>query len=157
MNWPFFGLVCRGHSWLFGTEFWEGDATKQKSVKRSAFSLSEVKAFFSVNEGFGKEFYRKGNSLKRCRPLSESLRSKNWNLLCSPSQISAPTCSGVGVVGVLQIRHGCCRLRNYWSVRLQPWDPSSGPHLHLMWVRCRSDWGRNPLDLGWHEAVYHAC
>ena len=28
-----------------GTEFWEGDATKHKSVKSSAFSLSEVKAF----------------------------------------------------------------------------------------------------------------
>ena len=26
-------------------EFWEGDATKQKSVKRSAFSLNVVQAF----------------------------------------------------------------------------------------------------------------
>ena len=26
------------------TEFWEGDATKQKSVKRSAFSLNKGKA-----------------------------------------------------------------------------------------------------------------
>ena len=29
---------------LPGTEFWEGDATKQKSVKKSAFSLNEVQA-----------------------------------------------------------------------------------------------------------------
>ena len=29
----------------FGTEFGEGDATKQKSVKRSAFPLNEGKAF----------------------------------------------------------------------------------------------------------------
>ena len=36
-----------------GTEFWEGDATKQRSVKRSASSLHEAKA---LNEGFGKEF-----------------------------------------------------------------------------------------------------
>ena len=28
-----------------GTEFWEGDATKQKSVKKSAFSLNGVQAF----------------------------------------------------------------------------------------------------------------
>ena len=46
----------------------------------------------SVNEGTGKEFYRKGNSLKRFRPFSESPDSKNWNLLrSSPSQITAPT------------------------------------------------------------------
>ena len=31
-----------------------------------------MKARNSVNEGFGKEFYRKGNSVKRFRPLSES-------------------------------------------------------------------------------------
>ena len=29
----------------FGAEFWEGDATKQKSVKRSAFSLNGFQAF----------------------------------------------------------------------------------------------------------------
>ena len=28
-----------------GTDFWEGDAMKQKSVKRNAFSLNEGKAF----------------------------------------------------------------------------------------------------------------
>ena len=31
----------------------------------------------SVNEGIGKEFYRKGNSVKRFRPFSESPDSKN--------------------------------------------------------------------------------
>ena len=30
---------------LIGAEFGEGNATKQKSVKRSAFSLNEGKAF----------------------------------------------------------------------------------------------------------------
>ena len=29
----------------FGTEFGEGDATKEKSVKRSGFALTEGKAF----------------------------------------------------------------------------------------------------------------
>ena len=68
-----------------GTEFWEGDATKQKSVKRSVFS-------HSVNGGFGKEFHRKGNSVKRSGPFSESPDSANRNLLrLSPSQISAPS------------------------------------------------------------------
>ena len=46
----------------------------------------------SVNGGIGKEFYRKGNSLKRFRPFSESPDSTNSNLLrSSPSQISTPT------------------------------------------------------------------
>ena len=44
---------------FLGTEFEEGDAMKQRSVKRSAFSLNE------------------GNSVKRFRPFSESLDSKN--------------------------------------------------------------------------------
>ena len=30
---------------IVGTEFWEGDATKQKSVKKSAVSLNGVRAF----------------------------------------------------------------------------------------------------------------
>ena len=38
----------------------------------------------SVNEGFGKEFYRKDNSLKRFRPFSESPNSKNSNLWRHP-------------------------------------------------------------------------
>ena len=37
-------LFCE-NAGLIGTEFWEGDATKQKSVKRSAFSLNHSKAF----------------------------------------------------------------------------------------------------------------
>ena len=32
-------------SGTFGTEFWEGDAMKQKLVKKSAFSLHGVQAF----------------------------------------------------------------------------------------------------------------
>ena len=31
----------------------------------------------SVNEGFGKDFYRKGNSVKRSGPFSEPPDSKN--------------------------------------------------------------------------------
>ena len=41
-----------------------------------------------MNAGVGKEFYRKGNSVKRFRPDSESPDSKNCNFLrSSPSQI----------------------------------------------------------------------
>ena len=75
---------------LIGAECWEEDATKQKSVKRSAFSLNGAQAFSEC--GMGKEFYRKGNSVKRFRPFSESPDSKHWNLLhSSHSQISAPS------------------------------------------------------------------
>ena len=38
-------LVAPYRAILLGAEFWEGDATKQKSVKRSAFSLNGVQAF----------------------------------------------------------------------------------------------------------------
>ena len=31
-----------------------------------------------MNEGFGKDFYRKGNSVKRFGPFSEPLDSQNW-------------------------------------------------------------------------------
>ena len=65
--------------WL-GTELGEGGATKQK--------LNEARG--SVNEGFGKEFHRKGNSVKRFRPFSEPLGSENYIFLSSsPSQILA--------------------------------------------------------------------
>ena len=37
------GTVVQGHP--FGTEFWEGDATKQKSLKSGAFLLNQGKAF----------------------------------------------------------------------------------------------------------------
>ena len=46
--------------------------------------FSEKKRFFSekgggnsVKVGFGKDFYRKGNSMKRSRPFSEPLDSEN--------------------------------------------------------------------------------
>ena len=52
-----------------GTDFWEGDATKHFSVKKGIFS--EKGGGNSVNQGFGKDFYRKGNSMKRSGPFSE--------------------------------------------------------------------------------------
>ena len=72
--------------------YWNGvlgrGCDEAETGKKSAFSLGPR---HSVNEGVGKEFYGKANSLKRFRPLSETPDSKNWNLLhSSPSQISAP-------------------------------------------------------------------
>ena len=48
-----------------------------------------MRARHSVNEGFGKDFYRQVNSVKRFWPFSEPPDSENWILLCSShSQIS---------------------------------------------------------------------
>ena len=54
-------------SWTIGTELGEGDATKKNLWRASPFHW--VRSRHTVNEGF----YRKGNSLKRFRPCSESL------------------------------------------------------------------------------------
>ena len=49
---------------FFRADFWAGDPTKHFSVtKKGAFS--EKGGGNSVNEGFGKDFYRRGNSVKR--------------------------------------------------------------------------------------------
>ena len=58
--------------------FWEGDATKHFSVKKGA--CSEKGGGNSVNEGFGKDVYRKGNSVKRFEPFSEPLDSKTQSV-----------------------------------------------------------------------------
>ena len=58
-----------------GADFREGDATKQFSVKKGVFS--EKSGGNSVNEGFGKDFYRKGNSVKRFGPFTEPPDSEN--------------------------------------------------------------------------------
>ena len=55
-------------------DFWEGDATKHFSVKKRG---SEKGGGNSVNEGFGRDFYRKGNSVKRFGPFSEPPDSEN--------------------------------------------------------------------------------
>ena len=39
-----------------------------------------TRARHSVNEGFGKEFHRKGNSVKRLGPFSELQDSENWEV-----------------------------------------------------------------------------
>ena len=56
-------------------DFWEGDATKHFSVKKRIFS--EKGGGNSVNQGFSKDFYRKGNSLKRFGPFTEPPDSEN--------------------------------------------------------------------------------
>ena len=53
----------------------EGDATKHFSVKKGVFS--EKGGGNSVNGGFGKDFYRKGDSVKRFGLFSEPPDSAN--------------------------------------------------------------------------------
>ena len=57
------------------------DATKHFSVKKRDFS--EKGGGNSVNQGFGKDFYRKGNSVKRSGRFSEPPDSENRKLLSS--------------------------------------------------------------------------
>ena len=57
-------------------DFWEGDATKHFSGKKRGF-FSEKGRGDSVNEGFGKDLYRKGNSVKGFGPFTEPPDSEN--------------------------------------------------------------------------------
>ena len=60
---------------IIGADFWEGDATKHFSVKKRVFS--EKGGANSVNEGFGKDFYQKGNSVKTFGRFIEPPDSEN--------------------------------------------------------------------------------
>ena len=51
------------------SDFWEGDATKHSPMTKKGFSVKRGR--HSVNEGFGKDLYRQGNSVKRSGPFSE--------------------------------------------------------------------------------------
>ena len=66
-----FGAPIINQSRFFG----EGDATKHVSVKNGFFS--EKGGGNSVNEGFDKDFYRKGNSVKRFGPFTDTPDSEN--------------------------------------------------------------------------------
>ena len=57
-------------------DFWEGDATKYFSVKKNGF-FSEKGGGNSVNQDFGEDFYRKGNSMKRFGPFTAPPDSEN--------------------------------------------------------------------------------
>ena len=59
------------HRLRVGAGFWEAHATKHFSLKKRVFS--EKGGGNSVNEGFGKGFYRQGNSVKRSGPFNENV------------------------------------------------------------------------------------
>ena len=69
-------LFSKFHLVGLGADFWQGDATRRFSLKKEGF-FSEKGGGNSVNEGFGEDFYRKGNSLKRSGPFSEPPDSEN--------------------------------------------------------------------------------
>ena len=71
------GSASKGTSEI-RADFWEGDATKHISVKKGVFS--EKGRGNSVNQGFGKDFYRKGNSVKSFGPFIEPSDSENWKV-----------------------------------------------------------------------------
>ena len=77
---------------LFRGDFWEGDATKNPSVKKNGV-FSEKGGGNSVNRGFGKDFYRKGNSQWRGSRHSLNRRTLKIEKLLSssPSRKSALT------------------------------------------------------------------
>ena len=60
---------------FLGADLGEGDATRHFSVKNGVFN--EKGGGNSVNEGFGKDFYRKGSSVNRFGPFSELPDSEN--------------------------------------------------------------------------------
>ena len=60
--------------------FGEGDATKHFSVRKKRIFQWKKGGGNSVNEGFGKDFYRKGNSLKMSGPFSQPPDSENWQV-----------------------------------------------------------------------------
>ena len=62
------------------SRFWEGDVTKHFSVKKRDFQWKG--GCNSVNQGFGKDSYRKVNSAKRFGPFTEPPDSENWS--CCP-------------------------------------------------------------------------
>ena len=60
---------------LIRADFWEGDATKHFSVKKRGVQWKG--GGNSVNQGFGKDFYRKGKSVKRFGPFTKPPDSEN--------------------------------------------------------------------------------
>ena len=71
-------VFLRGREGTLRVVFWEGDATKYFSVKKRTFQWKG--GGNSVNGGFGKDFYRKGNSVKRSARFSEPPDSENWKV-----------------------------------------------------------------------------
>ena len=66
---------CESREGVIEAAFWEADARKHFSVKKRVFS--EKGGGNSVNEGLGKDFHRKGNSVKRFGPFTEPPDSEN--------------------------------------------------------------------------------
>ena len=71
-----------------GIQIWNGVSGRGCDKSRNQWRKAPfhwMRARHSVNEGSGKEFHRKGNSLKSLGPFSEQLDFENWNFLHSSS------------------------------------------------------------------------
>ena len=70
-------IFCHISASIVRADFWEGDATKHFSVKKTRGFSVKRGGGNSVNEGFGEDFYRKGNSVKMSGPFTEPPDSEN--------------------------------------------------------------------------------
>ena len=74
---------------------WNSEPIFGKGMRRSTFQwkkgvFSEKGGGISVNQGFGKDFYRKSNSVKSFGPFTELPDSENWKVAASsPARKSA--------------------------------------------------------------------
>ena len=82
-------------SWKISFQLWNSEPIFGKGIRRSTFQwkkvvFSEKGGGNSVNQGLGKDFYRKCNSVKRFGPFTEPPDSETEKLLSSsPSRKSA--------------------------------------------------------------------
>ena len=67
---------------IFCGEFWKSgiEHVNRDWKFQARWLFSEKEGGNSVNGGFGKDFYRKGNSVKRSGRLSELPDSENWKV-----------------------------------------------------------------------------
>ena len=70
------GVPIRPTNHRVAADFREGDAAKHFSINKEGFSV-KMGGGNSVNEGFGKDFYRRGNSVKRSGPFSGPQHSED--------------------------------------------------------------------------------
>ena len=123
---PHFGVGRRGHPDLF--RFPRFDATKHFSVKTRAFQWKGGDN--SVNGWFGKDFYRKGNSVKTSGRFNEPPDSENWKLQSlSPSRKSALILSAF--YKTLPSKNPSKNLVLYWKPLQAPSKNPSKKHLLL--------------------------
>ena len=117
-----------GHA-ILRSRFWEGDATKHFSVKRKGFSVKG--GGHSVNEGFGKDFYRKGSSVKRSGPFNEAPDPKLKSCCLHPlpeNQLLMPAGSAREPASSESAAPRTCLILGPSSSQLHTWQYAAAEH-----------------------------